>query len=271
MTERLVLNKRLEDCSSFRGTPPGLYDFDRLIESDVDAYGDDGNILFKFRKGCVSEIVNDNFPKLSDLCEETLSLRSDAVGDQITEESRVIGYDLNRRSNGFVAETRFTREQHREYKAIIPIVELVNEIYKKEFPLNYYLQENLEIDPHYLIGRTVFSQSIVNKSFRTHLHKDKGNVEGTVSNMICLGNNSFSGGYLVMPEYRVAINVRPRDYLGFMGRDIWHGNTEIKGSGTRLTIVCYTKRELIKKLYDEEMAKMGMKFLKKIYSKELQK
>lgn len=233
MIERLILKKTTSEDKIFRGTFPGVYDFDQLIECDADAYDTDGKILFKFRKGAVPHQFNDNYHLLADHCVRTMSLRTDACGPQVFEDSRVIGYDLNIRSNGYVAETKFTKENHREYKRLISVFEMINEIYKREFPLNYYLQEKLNVDPHFLIGRTVFVQAIVNKSFRTCLHRDRGNVEGTVSNLICLGDSSFTGGHLVMPEYRVAINLRPKDYLGFMGRDIWHGNTEIGGPGTR--------------------------------------
>lgn len=231
MCNQLILEKCIEDCSQIRGTAPGVYDFDHLVDEDTDGYDSEGRILFKFRKNAIPTAVNDNYPKLSDICVRNVSLRSDAAGFQIFEESRVVGYDLNPRANNYVSETGFTKYQHREYKSIIGVIELVNDIYRKEFPKYYYFQEKLNVDPHYLIGRTVFSQSIFNKSFRTCLHRDRSNVEGTISSMICLGDESYTGGYLVLPEYRVAINMRPRDYLGFHGREIWHGNTEIKGPG----------------------------------------
>lgn len=257
MCQQLILEKKIEDCSLFRGTSPGVYDFDRLIDFDADGYDSEGKIIFKFRKNAIPSSINDNYPKLAAICRRNVSLRSDAVGHQIYEVSRTIGYDLNTRNNNYISETGFTRDHHREYKSIINVIEMVNDIYRKEFPDYYYAQERLDVDPHFLIGRSIFSQSIFNKSFRTFLHRDRSNAEGTISNMICLGDESFSGGYLVLPEYRVAINMRPKDYLGFYGREIWHGNTEIKGPGIRLTIVCYLKKEIIGKKYEEELLKAG--------------
>ena len=73
-----------------------------------------------------------------------------------------------------------------------------------------------------------------------------------------------------MPEYRIAINLRPKDYLGFMGKDIWHGNAEIGGSGIRLTVVSYIKKDLIGKNYDQEIAKTALKMLNSISQKETQ-
>ncbi|MDZ4662968.1 MAG: hypothetical protein SGJ18_15250 [Pseudomonadota bacterium] len=259
MVNKITLTKFVENCEQLKGTAPGFYDFDLLIESDVDAYDPQGRLLFKFRKTIVPAEVNNEYHRLSDICVRTASLRSDAAGLQTYEESRVIGYDLNLRSYGCVAETKFTRSEHAKYKKMTRIIEMIDSIYKREFAAIYYFQEKLDIDPHFLVGRTVFSQCILNKSFRTCLHRDRSNAEGTYSNMICLGDNSFSGGYLVLPEYRVAINMRPRDYFGFNGREIWHGNTQINGDGTRLTIVCYVKKEIIGKSYEEELRKMANK------------
>ncbi len=218
MCTQLILKKQIEDCGPLRGTPPGIFDFDYLVDQDTDGHDIDGRLLFKFRKNVVPSLFNDCYPTLSDICVKRPSLRSDAAGFQTYEESRIIGYDLDFRMNAYVSETGFTRHEHRKYKSLVRVIEHVNDLYRSEFPKHYYFQEGLNVDPHFLIGTSVFSQSIFNKSFRTCLHRDSGNVEGSLSNMICLGDESYTGGFLVMPEYRVAINMRPKDYLGFLGR-----------------------------------------------------
>ena len=259
MIETLLLEKAVSDGQIFKGTFPGVYDFNRLVENNTDGYSREGELLFKFRKGVVPNKVNDDFPSLADICKRKVSLRTDASGHQVYEQSRLLGYDLNIRTNNCVAETSFTKDQHRDFKKWIYLIEIINDIYRTEFPGAYYFQEKLAVDPHFLIGTTVFSQCIVNKSFRTCLHRDRGNVDNTMSNLICLGDNSFSGGYLVFPEYRVAINLRPRDYLGFLGKELWHGNTEITGKGTRLSVICYSKKEIVGKKYVEELSKLANK------------
>jgi len=39
---------------------------------------------------------------------------------------------------------------------------------------------------------------------------------------------TITGGYLIFPEYRIAVNVRPGDLLLVSNHEIIHGNTEIK-------------------------------------------
>ncbi len=263
MVTNLKIERKLTEDRIFNGTFPGVYDFDQLIDADADGYDTDGRLLFKFRKGIVPVRINDNFPNLANYCLKKRSLRIDAAGPQYYEESRLLGYDLNKRTNNCVAETQFTKDKHDEFKKSIYILEFINDLYKAEFPSAYYLQKSLKIDPHFLIGRTVFSQCIINKSFRTCLHRDKGNVEGTMSNLICLGDESYSGGYLVFPEYKIAIKLRPRDYLGFLGQEMWHGNTEIKGPGMRLSMICYARNNILGKTYDEELFKHFTKIKRK--------
>jgi hypothetical protein len=67
-------------------------------------------------------------------------------------------------------------------------------------------------------------------------HPD-GNEEGTLSAMTVLGSG-FTGGLLVFPRYRVAVEVRSRDLLIFDGHE-HHGNTPLSGTGTRLSVVAY--------------------------------
>ena len=83
MTPTLILEKKITDGNYLRGTHPGVFDFDYLVESDVDAYGIDGRPLFKFRKNAMPAWVNDSYPSLADICVKTVSLRLDAVGHEL--------------------------------------------------------------------------------------------------------------------------------------------------------------------------------------------
>jgi hypothetical protein len=123
------------------------------------------------------------------------------------------------------------------------------------------------IDKKFIIGEdTVFTTMTVNKNFRTASHRDAGDLHEGFSNLSVLAKEkTWEGGYLVLPEYRIAIDIRPGDLLLINNHDGIHGNTEIipeKGKSVedmeRISIVCYF-RETMKNLgsYDYERARMN--------------
>jgi hypothetical protein len=65
-------------------------------------------------------------------------------------------------------------------------------------------------------------------------HHDDGNIPGALGVLTVAGE--FTGGLLVFPKFRVAVNLRPGDVLIADNREL-HGNTPI--TGNRLSIVCY--------------------------------
>lgn len=256
-----VFERKLLATKVPAGTFPGILDFDYVVESDTDGYDPSGRLIFKFRRNVIDQAVNERFPAIADICRKTQSLRTNAAGPQIYEDSRIIGFSIDRFER-YARETDYTSKNHAGYKKLIPLVEAVDRLYRSEFPQQYYYQRALDIDPHFQIGTSIFNQGIINKSFRTALHLDRGNIPGTMSNLICLGNESYIGGSLIFPEYRIAIDLRPRDYIGFLGQEIWHGNSEISGQGIRLSLVFYAKKEFIGRTYDDELRKMAVCILR---------
>jgi hypothetical protein len=104
------------------------------------------------------------------------------------------------------------------------------------------------MDPRFLVPETVFTTITVNKSFRTACHRDAGDLNEGLSNLLVLGDGEYTGGYLVFPEYRVAVNVRPGDLLLVNNHEIIHGNTEIKlnhEKAERISLVCYFREAML--------------------------
>ena len=70
-------------------------------------------------------------------------------------------------------------------------------------------------------------------------------------------NDNYSGGYLVFPEYRIAVNVRPGDLLIVDNARIIHGNTKIvknEPDAHRVSIVSYFREGMLDlgaKVYEE--------------------
>ena len=112
-----------------------------------------------------------------------------------------------------------------------PYFRKLNEKFKELLPQRWTYQKSYadNIDQRYLIaGDTVFTTATINKTFRTAAHLDAGDLGGGFSNLgVITKGSDYKGGYLVLPEYRVAINIRPGDLLLIANHTAIHGNTEI--------------------------------------------
>ena len=112
-----------------------------------------------------------------------------------------------------------------------PYFRKLNEKFKELLPQRWAYQKSYadSIDQGFLIGGdTVFTTATINKTFRTAAHLDAGDLGGGFSNLgVITKGSDYKGGYLVLPEYRVAINIRPGDLLLISNHTAIHGNTEI--------------------------------------------
>lgn len=112
-----------------------------------------------------------------------------------------------------------------------PYFRKLNEKFKELLPQRWAFQKSYAdtIDQRFLIGGdTVFTTATINKTFRTAAHLDAGDLGGGFSNLgVITRGSDYKGGYLVLPEYRVAINIRPGDLLLIANHTAIHGNTEI--------------------------------------------
>ena len=89
----------------------------------------------------------------------------------------------------------------------------------------------------------------MNSNFRTAAHYDAGDLNTGLSNLLVVSNGGrYKGGYLVLPEYRVAVNVRPGDLLLINNHECMHGNTPIEledENAERISLVCYFREKML--------------------------
>ena len=112
--------------------------------------------------------------------------------------------------------TSYTRDNFEKFKMAYPFLQHLAKAFKEMLPWRYNNQMEAagKIDPAFLVPETPFTTITVNKTFRTAAHFDAGDLHTGLSNLLVLSNNgNYKGGYLVAPEYRVAVNVRPGDLL----------------------------------------------------------
>jgi hypothetical protein len=147
--------------------------------------------------------------------------------------------------------TSYTRDQFDKFKMAFPFLQSLSKGFKDLLPWRYENQMSAarKIDSGFLVPETPFTTITVNKTFRTACHFDAGDLNTGLSNLLTLSNNgNYSGCYLVAPEYRVAVNVRPGDLLLINNHEVMHGNTEIvchDEIAERISLVCYFREKML--------------------------
>ena len=147
--------------------------------------------------------------------------------------------------------TSYTQREPEKFAMSFPFLQTLSKGFKDLLPQRFAAQMNAasKVDSGFLVPGTPFTTITVNKTFRTACHFDAGDLTTGLSNLLVLSNNgNYSGCYLVAPEYRVAVNVRPGDLLLINNHEVMHGNTEIKlldEEAERVSLVCYFREKML--------------------------
>ena len=156
--------------------------------------------------------------------------------------------------------TSYTRDNWDKFQMAFPFLQSLAKGFKDLLPWRYgnQMEAASKIDPAFRIPGTPFTTVTVNKTFRTAAHRDAGDFDAGLSNLLVLSNDgNYTGGYLVFPEIRTAVNVRPGDLLLVNNHEVIHGNTPIElGSdeSERISLVVYLREKMLElgsKEYEE--------------------
>jgi hypothetical protein len=170
--------------------------------------------------------------------------------------------------------TSYTQKYFDEYKAGIPYIEAIDDLFKKLVPDRYKAQyKQAHENPAFQIGNTAFSSVTMNRNFRTGLHMDDGDLRAGFGNLSVIQRGKYEGGFTLFPRYKIGVDLRTGDFLA-MDVHEWHCNTEIRESSSdskfnssipdvylndietgtqgvdkkysRLSFVCYLREKLVK-------------------------
>ena len=147
--------------------------------------------------------------------------------------------------------TAYTQHSYDKFKLAFPFLQTLDRGFAELLPTRHAAQREAadKIDPAFLVPETVFTTITVNKTFRTAAHRDAGDFSNGLSNLLVLSNNgNFTGGYLILPEVRIAVNVRPGDLLLVNNHEYIHGNTPIEMQddvAERVSLVCYLREKML--------------------------
>jgi hypothetical protein len=157
--------------------------------------------------------------------------------------------------------TAFTRDHLEKWNGIFPLLERIGDEFKSNVPDRWKKQMEYvdATHPDWIVPGTPFTTITVNNSYSTGVHTDKGDLEAGFSCLAVSRTESYSGGHICFPEYRVAADMQDGDLL-LMDAHEFHGNTAMvcacgarmstgrcpSCSAERISIVCYFREQMPK-------------------------
>lgn len=240
--------------------------YNTLITKGCDAYDNYGNLLFRFRKNAIPmEVLKNGVDSFKGSIEVTEGrgsasgsshkrIRKDGSISNITVGNKVESGNVGFMDSGAMVKycrtTAFAKKHFDKFKQGIPFVEFIDKKYAELCPEHYAKQKAIAdgTNRNYVIGNTSFTTVTVNKNFRTACHQDAGDFREGFGNLIVYREGNYDGGYFVMPEFGVAIDLENTDLL-FADVHKWHANTEFTNCSDdwlRISFVMYYRENMIK-------------------------
>jgi len=156
--------------------------------------------------------------------------------------------------------TSYTDHNRETFEKCYPFARKLDAEFKRLMPERWERQNEYvkNVDSKFIIGEdTTFTTITVNtttptRNARMACHRDAGSLNDGFSNLtvVTKEGKDWQGGYLVAPEVRVAINVRPGDLLLIDNMRVIHGNTPIEPPQTgekdflRMSLVFYFREDM---------------------------
>jgi len=275
----IIYEKKISDelFKKFHGKHFDIAWYQTIIDNSQDGYYiHEGvkKVLFKFRKEQINEKYSDIAIKsFLELSKKKHSNRGMASGipdgntnaRSITKTGQNEGQYIASNISGYFDRplrehrgilgtiqacrtTAFTLGNISLWNDGLLFIQRCSKLYKKFAPSEYTLQKKEwdSIKPGLKIPKTVFTTVTSNYNWQTACHVDAGDYSLGLGNLIVIGN-SFRGGYLGFPQFKVCIKIKPGDFL-LMDVHQYHCNTSIKTfkDGYRLSFVMYIRESMSK-------------------------
>lgn len=255
---RLRTRTSAAHIQSLTGKVLGPADYDVLLTGATTVRKPDGRPLAVYLPGALAEHAQDeaNYEVLHSLKGATSSNRGLASGsrrlrrgsegayasrtESLPIASTVIGSVDPMGQQRYCRLTAWTGRNLPQWEQLHPLLRAIAEQLRAHVPDRYAVQaaEIAKADPAWVVPGTPFTTITVNNSYSTGVHTDKGDLEAGFSTIACLRRGTYTGGQLVFPEYRVAVDMHDGDLLLMDAHD-WHGNCAMTcGCGERLKGPC---------------------------------
>ena len=242
-------------------------DISFIINEDADVYTKEGKLLLKFRKNVLDKKCIDSFyDNVIKFAELKSNNRGNAIGSKKRNvyenekiKSNIIGFfdtlsiqqkyllkQKNIKNIISVRPTRFNVDFPEKYNKLLPLIQQIDEYYKKLTPEQYANQYKKAKQTHFKIPGTSFTTVTTNVNYQTSVHTDKGDDDEGFGNLAVIEQGKYSGAETCFPQYGIGIDVRNGDIL-FMDVHQPHANLPMikeDKDAIRLSIVCYLRKNV---------------------------
>lgn len=223
-----------EAHEKFLSEPDAGYD-DVFAGESVDVEKPDGSLLFALRpRALVADAARHAWDALLRAAKPTNN-RPGAAGGANEFRSGIVGFYKR-------WATARTRKDREGWWAILPLVRELAAVCRRERPNEFaVIASAADAIPELVIPDTPFTTLTVNRNARTAVHPDDGNLKGGYGVLSAIRAGTYTGGLLVFPSFRVAVNLGTCDVLIADNRSP-HGNTAFVGTPgefDRVSVVAY--------------------------------
>lgn len=167
-----------------------------------------------------------------------------------TVNSGIVGFMDGNPRYPYCRLTAFTMAEMDKFNQCLPVLQILDAKFKELMPERHAAQ--MEVygmsSKDFLIPGTSFSTITVNKTFRTAVHTDQGDLKRGFGVMSCFRKGEYTGGYLIFPKYRVAVNMTT-GCICCADVHSYHGNSEMVQKNPfkpfkRISLVCYFREKI---------------------------
>tara|TARA_R110002167_G_scaffold318797_1_gene524472 strand:+ start:1686 stop:2519 length:834 start_codon:yes stop_codon:yes gene_type:complete len=256
--KRYNLTKQ-KGCTSLLKTTPSASHYDIVIKEDTAFYLDDV---------CIGIYINVEKKLLSyvrEAVKDTKYVETYRANTLPTKGSVFGALPRVAMRNDFCRFSSKTSEEKQNTNKLFTFQETLCGIYKKHLPelYEYDLQQARKtVNDDYRLIDTPYTTANINVNHAIKYHKDSGNIKESYSNVLILKEHC-TGGELVLPEYRIALEQSDGALCIFSGQKEIHGVMPIKPykkNYYRASIVYYTLAQLEHCYpYKEEASRLNIK------------
>jgi len=259
---------KYENCKGLLQSTPKKEHFDTVIKEDT---------AFYYEGECIGIYINVDKEILKPVRESaktTKYVETYRTHKALPTKSSVFGA-LPRIAlrNDFCRFSNKTIEEKQNFNKLFSFQDTLCKIYKEHLPELY--EKDLKtardlVDEDYRLTDTPYTTANINVNHAIKYHTDTGNIKGSFSNVLIL-KEFCSGGELVLPEYKIALEQSDGALCIFKGQEEIHGVMPLKPYKEefyRASIVYYTLAQLKHCYpYKEEVSRLNKKKVQRAKSR----
>lgn len=254
----------------YKGKMMGPEHYDLMITDSCVVEGPDGEFIAAFLKRAIPmEIIRPAWSILRDFNPKTDN-RGSATGVKMVPRrkkdgtmqktlrtpkgdevvSGIVGFMDRYVRIPYCRACSFNTQKPAEYEALIPLFQAVDKVHfqldaEGWFHASVHAKKT---KPDWLIPGTNFTTVTINKNFRTAAHLDAANLHDGTCAMLLIREGNYTGGAVVFPEWRFAVQMDTADVVVFRNMKDFHGNLPIVGKSKnfqRCTLVHYFREAMV--------------------------